>query len=101
MTLAVHRNGVIGRIADEIRLVISDHDAALLPEPCKKVVGQAAVAIVEKGYVPRPRYAFEYRRKTMQRNQSGQPARLAAALDLGLDALVIGPENPSRARHLR
>jgi hypothetical protein len=97
MTLAVHRYGVVGGVADKIRLVVANHEAVLLPQQREQPVGQAAVAIVEKRHMPRPRLLFEHRREAMERNQRGGPPGLPPARELGIDAFVIGPEDRARA----
>jgi len=98
MALAVHRYGIVGAIADKIRLVIADQETALLAQQSEQAVGQAAVAIVEKRRMPGPRLPFEHRREAVQRDQRCGPAGLPPARELGLDALVIGLEDRLGAR---
>src|SRR6516165_3596207 len=92
MALAVHRYGIVGAIADKVRLIIADHETALLAQQSEQAVGQAAVAIAQKRRMPGPRLPFEHRREAVQRDQRCGPAGLPPARELGLDALVIGLE---------
>ena len=39
MALAVHGYGIVGAIADKIRLVIADHETALLAQQSEQAVG--------------------------------------------------------------
>ena len=98
MPLAVHRYGVVGGIADKIRLIVAHYETALLPQQSQQVVGQAAIAIVEKRYMPRPRLALEHRREAVQRDERGQAPGLPSARELSLDRIVVRPEDRAGAQ---
>lgn len=98
--LAVHRDGVVGRVADEIWLVIADDEIGHLAQEREQAMGQAHIAIVKERNMPRARDAFEHGRKAVQGDQRRGLAAKPAAFELGLDAGVIGSKNLVGARFL-
>src|ERR1700733_12214511 len=98
VALAVLRNGVVGRVADKIRLVVADDETMLLLKERDEAAGQTWIAIVEQRDMPSARHAFEDWRKAMQGDQRRGAAGLPPAFQLGFDTLVIRPKNLADAR---
>ena len=91
--LAMHRYGVVGQVADPVRLVFADDEIGLAAQQLRKSVRQTGIAVEQDGHMPRPRDPFEYRSKAVQRHQDRLAARRCAAVERGGDRIMVGPED--------
>ena len=98
--LAMHGDGVVGRIAHRIGFVVADHQIALGAQLLQQQRRQRAVAVIERADVPGPRDAGIDRREAVQRHQHRRLSAMQPRLDDLVDAAVIGIEDFAAA-HLR
>jgi hypothetical protein len=80
VSFAVHRNSVIGSVANDVWLIITNEKVVVRIKQRQQLTCEASIAIVKEARVPRPIYACKNRSKTVQCDEYGRSARLVPAI---------------------
>ena len=96
--LAMMRDGVIGLVADKIRLVVADDQLRLPPQMIEHQAGEAPVAVVEHGGVHLAPHAVIDIGHAVLGHQDGRPARRQPLIEQRAHGVMIGIEDLAAAR---
>ena len=91
--LAMHRDAIVAVVADGIGLIVTDREVALATQQVEQRPRQPRIAVVEHADLPGARHALEGRGEAVDGDQHGLLPGILPAVELGHDAVVIGPED--------
>src|SRR5258706_12086394 len=90
--LAMDGDRIIRRVGDAIRFVVADDETFLTMQELHQDLGETRVAVIEHADMTEPRHGLENGCEAVHGNQGCRSGGFSSSIELGRDAIVIGPE---------
>jgi Pyridine nucleotide-disulphide oxidoreductase len=98
--LAMDGDRIIRRVGDAIRFVVAEDETFLTMQELHQDVGETRVAAIEHADMTEPPHGLENGCEAVHGNQGCWAGGFSSPIELGRDAIVIGPEYLPNAREL-